>query len=162
MTSVEQPCKSKRSNAWMKHWESLIDRKIREAMDEGEFENLSGKGEPIDLTENPFEDPDWRLAHRMLRNAGFAPAWIEERKDIEAEIVNARTTLARVWMVLQKARHTEHSRSAEVRWLKALEDFRAKSAELNRRIETWNLKAPAVGVHRSRIDFDREIDRITG
>jgi DnaJ homolog subfamily C member 28 len=145
----------------MKHWESLIEQKIREAMDQGEFDDLSGKGEPIDLTENPFEDPDWRTAHRMLRNAGFAPAWIEERKDIETEIEAARTTLGRIWMVWRNARHTEHSGSAEVRWRKALEDFRIKSVELNRRIEIWNLKAPAVGVHRNRIDFDREIDRIT-
>ena len=145
----------------MKHWESLIDRKIREAIEEGEFDNLSGKGEPIDLTENPFEDPDWRMAHRMLRNAGFAPAWIEERKDIESEIQAARTTLTRVWAVLQNARHTEHSYSAEARWRQALEDFRVKSLELNRRIQTWNLKTPAIGFHRNIIDFDREIDRIT-
>ena len=145
----------------MSHWESLIDRKIREAMEDGEFDDLPGKGEPIDLSENPFEDPDWRMAHRMLRNAGFAPAWIEERKDIEAEIKAARSTLARVWSVLQNARHSEHSKSAEVRWRKALEDFRAKSAELNRRIQTWNLKTPAIGFHRNVIDVDREIDRIT-
>ena len=91
----------------MKHWESLIEQKIREGMEQGEFDDLSGKGAPIDLAENPFEDPDWRMAHRMLRNAGFAPAWIEERKDIEAEIHAARTTLARVWTVLQNAEHTE-------------------------------------------------------
>ena len=139
----------------------MIDRKIREAMEEGEFDDLPGKGEPIDLSENPFEDPDWRMAHRMLRNAGFAPAWIEERKDIEAEIQAARSTLARVWRVLQNARHSEHSNSAEVRWRKALADFRAKSGELNRRIQTWNLKTPAIGFHRGVIDVDREIDRIT-
>jgi DnaJ family protein C protein 28 len=124
----------------MNHWESLIDRKIRGAMEEGEFDDLSGRSEPIDLTENPFEDPDWRTAHRWLRNAGFAPAWIEERKDIEAEIQAARSTLARVWLVWQNARHTEHSHSAESRWRKALENFKVKSAELNRRIQTWNLK----------------------
>lgn len=145
----------------MRHWESLIDRKIREAMEQGEFDDLSGKNEPIDLTENPFEDPDWRMAHRMLRNAGFAPAWIEERKDIEAEIHVARTTLVRAWMVLQNAKHTEDCHSAEARWPRALEDFRVKSAELNRRIQTWNLKTPALGFHRNMIDFDREIDRIT-
>ena len=145
----------------MKHWESLIEQKIREGMEQGEFDDLSGKGAPVDLTENPFEDPDWRTAHRMLRNAGFAPAWIEESKDIETEIEIARTTLARTWTVLRNAQDTEHARSAEARWRKALEDFRIKSAELNRRIEIWNLKAPAVGVHRNRIDFDREIDRIT-
>lgn len=145
----------------MSHWESLIDRKIREAMAEGEFDDLSGKGEPIDLAENPFADPDWRMAHRMLRNAGFAPAWIEERKDIEADIQAAKNTLARVWKVLQNAQHSEHSNSAAIRWQKALEDFRGKSAELNRRIQTWNLKTPAVGFHRNVIDVDREINRIT-
>jgi DnaJ family protein C protein 28 len=144
----------------MKPWEPLVEKKIREAMEQGEFDDLSGKGEPIDLAENPFEDPDWRMAHRMLRNAGFAPAWIEERKDIESEIEAARTTLARIWLVMQNAQHTKQSDSAQVRWRKALEDFRAKSCELNRRIETWNLKAPAVGLHRNWIDFDREIDRI--
>jgi len=62
---------------------------------------------------------------------------------------------------LQNARHTENSHSAEARWRKALEDFKLKSAELNRRIQTWNLKTPAIGFHRNVIDFDREIDRIT-
>ena len=144
----------------MKGWESLIDQRIRQAMEQGEFEDLSGKGQPIDLTENPFEDPDWRLAHRMLRNAGFAPAWIEERKDIDIELEAARTIVARAWLVRQNARGTEHSRSAEARWLKALTDFREKATELNRRIGLWNLKAPDVGFHRKRIDVEREIDRI--
>ena len=55
----------------MKNWESLIDQKIREAMEQGEFDDLPGKGEPVDLSANPFEDPELRLAHRMLRSAGF-------------------------------------------------------------------------------------------
>src|SRR5262249_40041462 len=143
----------------MEHWESLIDKKIREAMEQGEFADLSGEGEPIDLSENPYEDPEWRQAHRMLRNAGFAPAWIEERKDIEAEIDAARASLARAWLILQNARHTEHLASAGARWKKAAEDFQAQAEELNRRIRTWNLKAPNTGVHRPRIDFDREIVR---
>jgi len=145
----------------MNYWESLVDRKIREAREQGEFEDLSGQGQPIDLTENPYEDPDWRTAHRMLRNAGFAPAWIEDRKDLEAEIEIARKILARVWIVRQNARATEHAASAEARWLKALSDFREKTQELNRRIHLWNLKAPAVGFHRPVIDCNREVERIT-
>ena len=145
----------------MKGWESLIDKKIREAMAQGEFDDLSGKGQPIDLSENPFEDPDWRMAHRMLRNAGFAPAWIEERKDIDNELEAARTIVARAWFVNQNARGSEHASSAAARWLKVLADFREKAIELNRRIDLWNLKAPDVGFHRKRIDVEREIDRIT-
>jgi len=145
----------------MKYWESLVGRKIREAMEHGEFADLSGQGQPIDLTENPYEDSDWRTAHRMLRNTGFAPAWIEDRKDLEAEIESVRRTLARVWVVRQNARDTEHAAAAEARWLRALSDFREKTQELNRRIHLWNLKAPAVGFHRPVIDCDREVERIT-
>jgi len=143
----------------MKRWESLVDQKIREAMEQGEFDDLSGKGEPIDLTENPFEDPEWRLAHRMLRNAGFAPAWIEERKDIDTALEAARVALGRVWAVKQAARGRFMS-SAEARWLAALTDFRGKVTELNQRIDLWNLKAPTVSIHRKRINFDRELELI--
>ena len=104
----------------MNRWESLIDQKIREAMEQGEFDNLSGKGAPIDLSENPFEDPDWRTAHRVLRNAGFALAWIEERKDIEFEIDAARNQLKSVWTILQTALDTENENRARARWDKAL------------------------------------------
>jgi len=33
----------------MDRWESLVDKKIREAMEAGEFDNLAGTGQPIDL-----------------------------------------------------------------------------------------------------------------
>jgi DnaJ homolog subfamily C member 28 len=142
----------------MKRWESLVDQKIREAMEQGEFDDLSGKGEPIDLTENPFEDPEWRLAHRMLRNAGFAPAWISERKDIDTVLEAARVALGRVWAVKQAARG--RLSSAEARWLAALTDLRGKVTELNQRIDLWNLKAPTVSLQRKRINFDRELELI--
>lgn len=141
----------------LKGWESLIDKKIREAMERGEFDNLEGQGEPIDLSENPYEYPDWRTAHRMLRHAGFAPSWIEERKDIDAELAVARSNLARVWRIRRNARNTEHEGSAAVRWQNALETFREKVDELNRRINVWNLKAPAVAFQRKRIDVETEI-----
>ena len=144
----------------MDRWESLIDQKIREAMAAGEFDNLTGAGQPIDLTENPYEDPDWRTAHRLLRNAGFAPSWIEERKDIDAELEAARIVLARKWMILRNAHETSHEQSARERWGKGEAEFRLAVQGLNRRIDAWNLKTPAVAFHRNRIDVEREIERI--
>ena len=137
--------------------ESLIDRKIREAMEAGEFDNLPGTGEPIDLSENPYEDPDWRTAHRMLRNAGFAPSWIEERKDIDAELEAARIILARAWTIRGNAHKTPHEQSAMGRWANAEAHFRQTIAALNRRIDAWNLKTPAVAFQRNKIDVEREI-----
>ena len=144
----------------MGRWESLVDQKIREAMEQGEFDNLAGKGEPIDLSENPYEDPDWRTAHRMLRNAGFAPAWIEERKDIEAELEAARKQLSRVWTVVRNARGTENERGAKARWEKACSTFSQQAKDLNKQIVAWNLKVPSVALHRKFVDAEREIERI--
>jgi hypothetical protein len=109
---------------------------------------------------NPFEDPDWRTAHRLLRNAGFAPSWIEERKDIDGELALARNALEQVRLVLTNARGSEHQSSAESRWKKGLEIFRNRVDDLNRRINAWNLKAPSISFHRARIDVEREINRI--
>ncbi len=120
--------------------ESLIDKLIRESMERGEFDDLTGKGQPIDLSENPFEDPELRTVHRLLRNAGFAPAWLEERKDIDAEFERARATLVR-----------------------ANQEFRQTVAEINRRVRIYNLKAPAVVFHRKTIDAEaliRELEKI--
>lgn len=129
-------------------------------MEQGEFDDLPGKGRPIDTSEHPFEDPEMRLAHRMLRNAGFAPSWIEERKDIDSELEIARRELSRVWTVRQNALGTEHANAAQARWEKALAAFQLQSTELNRRIVAWNLKVPAAGFQRRLIDLEKEIREV--
>ena len=144
----------------MKHWESLIDQKIREGMERGEFDDLPGKGKPLDTSENPFEDPEMRMAHRMLRNAGFAPLWIEERKDIDAEFDHARHQLSRVWTVMQNALGTDNERGARARWEKALDSFRQQAGELNRRITAWNLKIPAAAFQRRLIEIEKEVREV--
>jgi hypothetical protein len=57
-------------------------QKIQEAMDRGEFDNLPGKGQPLDLSEDPFERPEMRMANRVLRNAGIAPAEVSLRREL--------------------------------------------------------------------------------
>ena len=140
----------------MKRWESLVDQKIREAMEQGEFDNLAGAGQPIDLSENPYEDPDWRTAHRMLRNAGFAPAWIEERKDIDAELETARIKLSRAWGLFGEGGKAP----SDVEWERIVREFREEVAELNRRISMYNLKAPAAVFHRKLIDAKKQIEAV--
>ena len=115
----------------MDEWNFIAERKIREAMEEGAFDCLEGKGEPLDLRENPFEDPSVRMAHRLLKNNGFAPAWIEEAREIEAE-----------------------SRRLRGQATVSPADFRSRVAELNRRILVFNLKAPAVSLHKRLFEID--------
>ena len=41
----------------MDRFESMAEKLLREAIEAGEFDNLPGKGQRLDLSENPFEDP---------------------------------------------------------------------------------------------------------
>lgn len=140
----------------MNRLESLTEKRLREAIERGEFDDLPGKGERIDLQENPFEDPDLRVVHRLLRNAGFAPAWIEERKDIDAELEAAGTRLTRAWALFGANGKT----SSEAEWERSLKDFREKAAELNKRIKLYNLKAPASVFHRRLIMVEQAIEQV--
>jgi DnaJ family protein C protein 28 len=141
----------------MNRLESLTEKKLREAIENGEFDDLSGKGEPIDLRENPFEDPDLRVVHRLLRNAGFAPAWIEERKDIDAELEAAQGKLTRAWALFGSVERSENVANSQ-EWERSVGEFREQVAELNKRISLYNLKAPAAAFHRKRIDAEKVIE----
>ena len=140
----------------MNRLESLTEKRLREAIEKGEFDNLPGKGQPVDFHENPFEDPDLRVVHRLLRNAGFAPAWIEERKDIDAELETAGSKLTRAWELFGANGKTP----SKAEWARTVKDFREKAAELNERIKLYNLKAPASVFHRRLIDVEKAIERI--
>lgn len=61
----------------------LIEDKIREAMDAGEFDNLPGKGQPIDLDAYFATPDDMRLSYSMLKSAKCVPVEVELMKEIE-------------------------------------------------------------------------------
>ena len=63
-------------------FERIIEAMIKDAMERGEFDNLPGKGKPIDLTEY-FETPEEvRLANSVLKNAGMTSREVELLKEI--------------------------------------------------------------------------------
>jgi DnaJ family protein C protein 28 len=140
----------------MNRLESLAEKRLREAIENGEFDDLPGKGESIDLRENPFEDPDLRTVHRLLRNAGFAPAWIEERKDIDAELAAAQTKLSRAWALFGEGGKAK----SEAEWERNVKEFREQVLALQQRIRIYNLKAPAAVFHRKHIDVEKILESI--
>jgi DNA-binding response OmpR family regulator len=59
------------------------DGAIQSAMERGEFENLKGKGKPLDLNEY-FDTPEEiRLGYTLLKNAGYVPEEVQLRNQIE-------------------------------------------------------------------------------
>ncbi len=53
--------------------ETLIDKMIREAIAEGEFDDLEGAGKPVDLNSYFSMPEDLRAGHSVLKNAQVLP-----------------------------------------------------------------------------------------
>ena len=64
--------------------ESFIEQQIRKAIAEGEFDDLPGKGKPVDLRAY-FDTPeDLRMAYSILKDANVVPEEVQLLNDIEA------------------------------------------------------------------------------
>lgn len=64
-------------------WESFADQQIREAMEEGAFDNLEGKGQPIADLERGY-DPDWWVKKLIEREkVSITPPALALRKTVE-------------------------------------------------------------------------------
>lgn len=72
-------------------FDELIESMIKDAQARGEFDNLPGKGKPIDLTEYFSTPEDVRVAQTMLKNAGMVPVEIELLQEIAALKESLRT-----------------------------------------------------------------------
>ncbi len=137
------------------------EEQIRRAIEDGEFDNLPGKGKPLHLDENPFEDPEWHLANKVLLDGGFTLPWIEKRKDIEVRLAAARAALGQAWLRRSNAlRAGQEMGWIETQWRQAEEVFRSGCSELNRLIFSYNLEVPTYQVQMLSIQVEREIQKI--
>ena len=61
----------------------LVEKRIKEAEEQGAFDNLPGKYKPIKLEDNTNVPDDLRLAYQILKNAGYLPQELQLRKEIK-------------------------------------------------------------------------------
>jgi len=62
--------------------ERLAEQRILEAHRNGEFEDLAGKGKPLELADYSSLPEDLRMAYHLLKNANVLPPEAELLKDI--------------------------------------------------------------------------------
>ena len=64
------------------NFDKIVEEMIKQAQERGEFDNLPGKGKPIDLTAY-FDTPeDIRMAYSVLKNAGMTSREVDLLKEI--------------------------------------------------------------------------------
>ena len=85
------------------------------------------------------------MAHRMLRNAGAAPPWIESDKEVRRLLAQRDALIARAPTVIDRQR-----RQRERTELATLVE------STNRAITRVNAEAPTVRQHRRPLDLDVE------
>ncbi len=62
-------------------FEAIVEERIKKAQNEGLFDNLEGMSKPLKF--EPYNGPEeLRLAHKILKNAGFLPPEVELKKKI--------------------------------------------------------------------------------
>jgi DnaJ family protein C protein 28 len=132
---------------------ALVEQRIQEAMASGAFDNLPGKGKPLDLNQNPYLEPGQALAFGLLKNNGFAPEWIERAKEIRQELDAARAELRSAW------RQHQSNPASDAFWQATVARFEATLAKLNRKIDDFNLIAPIVSSQRPRLRLADELRR---
>src|SRR5215210_5767278 len=88
----EQPAAARKM--MIRHqYESLIDQIMNKAQADGLMDNLPGQGQPLQLDDDALVPDEYRLGNRMLKSSGFAPPWIEAKREIEQESAKLDTWL---------------------------------------------------------------------
>ena len=144
----------------MDKWQRGIDQQIEEAQRSGKFDNLPGKGKPLKLNENPFQDPALDAAYTLLKDNDFTLPWIAEGKEIDEALDKTRTALARSWAVYQRDRVGQHTAWAKSEWDRAERVFREQIAILNKKILNYNVAIPNSRFEKFKLNPDTEIERI--
>ncbi len=157
--TVEENRKKKPSQSWS----DFVEQQIRDAMERGEFENLPGKGKPQELAAYPG-DPSMEMANKIVRDAGFVPAWLELEREIDREQNEAEEALLRSWRWREAIRGDaiEDPRWIEAEWRKARELFEKRLQALNSKILSYNLQLPPPLLHkqRARLKIDAELQKL--
>src|SRR5436853_2050749 len=66
----------------MEFFSLIVEERIQEAQKEGVFDNLPGKGKPLNLDDDSSIPEDLRLTFKVLKNAHCLPIEMELRKEI--------------------------------------------------------------------------------
>ncbi len=119
-----------------RQWESAVDKQIREAEERGEFDNLPGKGKPLNLQS---WDDEWGLAYHVLKQAGETLPWIALGREIEAAQARLQDLLRRAPLIPADERE------------RARERYLREAAALDKLLEEYAFMVPVRHLERGRL-----------
>jgi len=82
-------------------FQRIAEQRVREAIEEGVFDNLAGAGKPLSLEDDSHVPEDLRIPYKILKNAGYVPKEVALRN----EIAQAEDLMAGMEDEKEKYRH---------------------------------------------------------
>jgi DnaJ homolog subfamily C member 28 len=142
-------------------WRDLVEEILGEARENGEFDNLPGKGKPLRLQDDVYAG-DKALAYHLLKNNDMAPPEIERGRQIDAELARAEEILAtlrrRRSALLGGGRVPSASDRRAYNLVRdnAEASYREVLREANSNVLSLNITAPAI-LHRPLISVEKRM-----
>lgn len=123
---------------------SMFDDLFKDMFANLDVTRLKNAGKPLDLGDDPYTPDDLKLAYKMLRDNDMMPDWILEARELD-------DTRGKLISRIQAARPAGTVSAA----------LRDDVTQFNKRILSYNLKAPAGVKHKLFVDIERELKRAT-
>lgn len=129
----------------------VVEQRIWHSMEEGQFENLPGKGKPLNLSTNPHADPAEDTLYRILAKNGCPPEWVELNKEIRNQVSAWRVALKKAW--------TNKCNGGPSKWAESSETLKTQLRDINDKVFRYNLIVP-FGRQMFGLKWEKELARL--
>ncbi len=131
-------------------WQTWLDKKVEEAIGDGNVAHLQGSGQPLKLNDDDDHVPaDLRMAHKIMRENDVVPQWMAMGRGLEADrekILRFAYSAAKSYLQrLYEARVAGsfiREREAGERFQAACERVQARIEAYNTQLLTYNTSLP--------------------
>ena len=132
------------------------------SQERGVFDNLKGKGKPLDLSSNLYEG-DNSLANDLMKEHKILPLWLARRNTVNLAIDELRGQIGRHWQRHEQAHRlaTDKNRRMALRlnWSALCREWQDEILEINKLIDDFNLRRPSDGMEIFKLRLDDELKR---
>lgn len=141
-------------------YEEIVESRIREALEAGQFSGLPGEGKPLPRRiEEDLAGENW-IGFKILNDAGALPDWLLLARDIE-ECERRLSDIDREHLaVVEGARETGdwESRFPGIAQLRS--EFERLARRLRAKQDRFNYEAPNLALERPGIWVERRLDAL--
>ncbi len=143
----------------MKHWESLVDRKVKEVIGDGNISHIPGAGKPLELDDDPNTPDHLRVTYKIMLDNNAIPEWMEKSKYLEHLEDKLRKQISiradRFLREIKKVRRYGsliEEDKIEADWESYIDDFNNRVEKYNKEVIIYNLSVPKSIPHKRPLD----------